>query len=102
MQEANTAVWEKGRAEPDLRGMGTTLTAAALIEGPGGNGDRLFSVNVGDSRAYRLRKDTLEQLTVDHSVAEELVARGELTPEEAATHPHRHILTQGARCCPCS
>jgi PPM family protein phosphatase len=94
VQQANTAVWEKGRAEPDLRGMGTTLTAAALIEAKGGEGDRLVLVNVGDSRAYRLRKGTLEQLTVDHSVAEELAARGELTPEEAATHPHRHILTR--------
>lgn len=94
VQQANTAVWEKGRAEPDLRGMGTTLTAAALIEATNGHGDRLILVNVGDSRAYRLRRGTLEQLTTDHSVAEELAARGELTPEEAATHPHRHILTR--------
>jgi PPM family protein phosphatase len=94
VQQANTAVWERGRAEPDLRGMGTTLTAAALIEATRGEGDRLILVNVGDSRAYRLRKGSLEQLTTDHSVAEELAARGELTPEEAATHPHRHILTR--------
>ena len=56
VQEANTAVWERGRAEPDLRGMGTTLTAAALIEIQGGEGDRLVFVNVGDSRAYRLQE----------------------------------------------
>ena len=94
VQEANTAVWDKGRVEPDLRGMGTTLTAAALIEGNGDEGDHLVLVNVGDSRAYRLRRGTLEQLTTDHSVAEELAAHGELTPEEAASHPHRHILTR--------
>jgi PPM family protein phosphatase len=94
VQQANTAVWERGRAEPDLRGMGTTLTAAALIEATKESGDRFVLVNVGDSRAYRLRRGVLEQLTTDHSVAEELAARGELTPEEAESHPHRHILTR--------
>ncbi len=51
-------------------------------------------MNVGDSRAYLFRDGDLEQLTTDHSVAEELVARGELTPDEAAQHPQRHILTR--------
>jgi PPM family protein phosphatase len=95
VQQANVAVWERGRVDPDLRGMGTTLTAAALIaDSAADSGDRLILVNVGDSRAYRLREGVLEQLTTDHSVAEELVARGELTPEEANLHPHRHILTR--------
>ncbi|MFZ0664576.1 MAG: Stp1/IreP family PP2C-type Ser/Thr phosphatase [Acidimicrobiales bacterium] len=95
VQAANVAVWERGRVDPDLRGMGTTLTAAALIaDAAAVGGDRLILVNVGDSRAYRLREGVLEQLTTDHSVAEELVARGELTPEEANLHPHRHILTR--------
>jgi len=92
VHEANHAVWEQGRSDPALRGMGTTLVAAALI--PSENGDRLVLANVGDSRAYRLHRGVLHQLTKDHSVAEELVARGELSEEEAAVHPHRHILTR--------
>lgn len=92
IHEANRAVWERGRADADLRGMGTTMTAAALVSTD--DGDRLVLANVGDSRAYRLHAGELVQLTTDHSVAEELVARGELTEEEAAVHPHRHILTR--------
>ncbi len=92
VRRANGAVWQRSLADPDLRGMGTTLIAAALV--PGEDGDRLVLTNVGDSRAYRYNSGTFEQLTVDHSVAEELLARGELTEEEAAVHPHRHILTR--------
>ena len=72
--------------------MGTTIVAAALVATD--EGDRLVLANVGDSRAYRLHSGELVQLTTDHSVAEELVARGELSEEEAAVHPHRHILTR--------
>ncbi len=89
---ANQAVWEAGRADQALRGMGTTLVAAALVTTD--DGDRLVLTNVGDSRAYRLHGGELSQLSVDHSVAEELVARGELSEAEAAVHPHRHILTR--------
>ncbi len=92
IHEANRAVWERGRADVDLRGMGTTMIAAALVSTD--DGDRLVLANVGDSRAYRLHGGELVQLTTDHSVAEELVARGELSEEEAAVHPHRHILTR--------
>jgi protein phosphatase len=94
VQQANKAVWDRGRSEWDLRGMGTTLTVAALIKDPTGEADRLALVNVGDSRAYLFRDGALEQLTSDHSVAEELVARGELAADEAAQHPQRHILTR--------
>jgi PPM family protein phosphatase len=92
VREANEAVWQRSRSDADLRGMGTTLVAVGLVNS--GGIDHLVLANVGDSRAYRLRDGTLEQLSVDHSVAEELVARGELTPAEAAVHPHRHILTR--------
>jgi PPM family protein phosphatase len=92
VRRANEAVFDRGRTDPDLRGMGTTLTAAALVATEGG--DRLVLANVGDSRAYRFSPSGLEQLTTDHSVAEELVARGELSEAEAAVHPHRHILTR--------
>ena len=92
VHEANRAVYDRGRADPDLRGMGTTLIAAALVATE--DGDRMVLANVGDSRAYRFHGSGLSQLTTDHSVAEELVARGELSEAEAAVHPHRHILTR--------
>jgi protein phosphatase len=92
VHEANQAVWERSRADSSLRGMGTTLIVVALVTTD--DGDRLAVANVGDSRAYRLHRGELGQLTVDHSVAEELVARGELSESEAAVHPHRHILTR--------
>ncbi|HUC37160.1 MAG TPA: Stp1/IreP family PP2C-type Ser/Thr phosphatase [Acidimicrobiales bacterium] len=92
VHDANQAVWERGRSEPSLRGMGTTLVAAALVGTD--DGDRLAVANVGDSRAYRLHQGVLGQLSTDHSVAEALVERGELSEQEAAVHPHRHILTR--------
>ena len=92
VRRANQAVWEHAHEDPDLRGMGTTLTAAALVATD--DGDRLMLANVGDSRTYRFHDGTLTQLTRDHSVAEELVDRGELSAAEAAVHPHRHILTR--------
>jgi serine/threonine protein phosphatase PrpC len=92
VQAANRAVYERSVADAGLRGMGTTLIAAALVDTPAG--ERIMVVNVGDSRGYVLHAGSLEQLTTDHSVAEEMVARGELTEAEAATHPHRHILTR--------
>lgn len=92
VQQANHDVWERSHEDPDLRGMGTTLTAAALVSTA--DGDRLVMANVGDSRSYRIRDGELVQLSHDHSVAEELVDRGELSEAEAAIHPHRHILTR--------
>jgi protein phosphatase len=92
VRQANLAVWERSHEDSDLRGMGTTLTAAALVATP--QGDRLVMANVGDSRSYRLRDGALTQLSHDHSVAEELVDRGQLSEAEAAIHPHRHILTR--------
>ena len=69
--------------------MGTTLTAAAVA------GDHhLQLAHVGDSRAYLFRDGSLEQLTTDHTVVGELVRRGRLTPEQAAIHPERSILTR--------
>ena len=92
VRQANLAVWERSHVDSDLRGMGTTLTAAALVSTS--QGDRLVMANVGDSRSYRLRDGALTQLSHDHSVAEELVDRGQLSEAEAAIHPHRHILTR--------
>jgi protein phosphatase len=90
---ANGAVWNRSQHDDDLRGMGTTLTAAALTVGSDGR-DVLGLANVGDSRAYLLSDGRIAQITADHSLAEEKVRQGELTEAEAAVHPHRHILTR--------
>ena len=103
VRNANRAVWEKARARPELRGMGTTMTAVALVEGvdsPGDDdgresGDDVIAVvNVGDSRVYLLRDGELQQVTDDHSVPEELRRAGRITPQEAAVHPQRNVLTR--------
>ena len=90
--EANQVVFEHSLDNPDLRGMGTTMTAAALVNEDGR--DVIALVNVGDSRSYRFHEGVLTQITVDHSLAEEMVRTGEISQTEAAVHPHRHILTR--------
>jgi PPM family protein phosphatase len=89
IREANAAIIDRASHDPGLWGMGTTLTAAAVA------GDRhLQLAHVGDSRAYLLRDGSLEQLTIDHTIVAELVRRGRLTPDQAAVHPERSILTR--------
>jgi len=90
---ANAAVWQQSQDRPDLRGMGTSLTAAALVGDTEGH-DILALANVGDSRAYVLSGGRLVQVTADHSLAEERMRHGEMTRAEAAVHPQRHILTR--------
>ncbi len=85
---ANTAVWDKASADTSLAGMGTTLTAAWS------DGTTLTVAHVGDSRAYLLRDDTLQRVTVDHSLVEELIRDGRLTEEQASVHPQRSIITR--------
>ncbi len=92
VREANASVWGHSVDNPELRGMGTTMTAAALVEEDGR--DVLALANVGESRSYRFHEGELTQITADHSLAEEMVRAGELTEAEAAVHPHRHILTR--------
>jgi serine/threonine protein phosphatase PrpC len=91
--KANSAVWQEGQTHSELRGMGTTLTAVALVGGDDGR-DTLALANVGDSRAYLFSAGQIVQLTADHSLAEERMRHGEMTEEEAAVHPQRHILTR--------
>jgi protein phosphatase len=91
--EANAAVWHESQNNADLRGMGTTLTAVALVGGDEGQ-DTLALANVGDSRAYVYSDGNLFQVTADHSLAEERMRHGEMTVAEAAVHPQRHILTR--------
>lgn len=91
-QRANQVVFDRGERENDLRGMGTTLTAAALITEE--RHEVIGVVNVGDSRAYLLEGGRINRLTEDHSLVEEMVRQGEISAEQASTHPHRHILTR--------
>jgi protein phosphatase len=87
---ANDAVIEKAAQDPEqLAGMGTTMTAAVPV-----GGSTLLIGHVGDSRAYLLRDGTLELRTQDHSLVEELVREGRLTPEQAESHPQRAIVTR--------
>jgi protein phosphatase len=88
IQRANQRVLERGGSDRELRGMGTTLTA--LFTGDG----KAHIAHVGDSRAYRLRDDTLQQLTEDHTLVQRMVREGKLSEDEAATHPQRNILTR--------
>ncbi len=78
---------ERARADPNLRGMGTTMTLAYSI------GFDLFLAHAGDSRAYLCREGSLRQLTRDHTRVQMMVDAGELTREEAATHRLRNVLT---------
>jgi protein phosphatase len=89
VEDANRAVFDKAQTDESLRGMGTTITAATLAAG-----GTLLIGHVGDSRAYLLRDGELRQVTTDHSLVEELVRDGRLTPDEAAVHPQRSIITR--------
>jgi serine/threonine protein phosphatase PrpC len=78
---------ERAKAEPALRGMATTLTVACSL------GSDLLTAHVGDTRAYLFREGRLHQLTRDQTMAQSLADSGAITPEEAAKHPGRHVLT---------
>ncbi len=84
---ANTAVYEKAKETPDLMGMGTTIVIAIVKKG------KAHIAHAGDSRAYILN-DTARPVTKDHSVVQELVDCGRITPEAALNHPHRNIITR--------
>ncbi len=92
IQSANKIVFDRSQNDPDLQGMGTTVTALALVEVNGE--ERLAIANVGDSRTYLLRNGELEQLTEDHTLVAELVRDGHLTADEARTHKNRSVVTR--------
>jgi serine/threonine protein phosphatase PrpC len=89
ISRANTAVLERAAGDPDLTGMGTTMTAVVV-----GGAQQLLVGHVGDSRAYLLHEGILTRLTDDHSLVEELVREGRLTAEQAESHPRRNIVTR--------
>jgi serine/threonine protein phosphatase PrpC len=88
VRRANAAIYEEGARDPLKRGMGTTLTALWY------NDASIYLTHVGDSRAYLLRNRALMQLSNDHSLVSELVAMGEITPEQALIHPQRNLITR--------
>jgi serine/threonine protein phosphatase PrpC len=88
IQEANRRVYDRSSTDPNTSGMGTTITVA-LVE----DGNVSFG-HVGDSRAYLFREGQLEQITEDHSLVNELLKSGKLSPEEAEAHPQRSVITR--------
>src|SRR6185312_354644 len=87
-QEANARIYELSHANAEQAGMGTTLTAVYVGE------LEVAIAHVGDSRAYCLRDGELLRLTDDHSLVDELLRQGRLTPEEAVEHPQRSVITR--------
>lgn len=88
VEAAGLRIFHEAKADRSRRGMGTTVTAAALVD------DVLFFAQVGDSRGYILRGDTLVQLTRDQSLVNQLIEAGQLTEEEAETFEHNNIILQ--------
>ncbi len=84
---ANDFVHEKATQNPDMSGMGTTVVAAVCME------DEMLVANVGDSRLY-LINDAIKQITVDHSLVEEMIRIGGLDRDAARTHPDKNIITR--------
>jgi protein phosphatase len=92
LSEANQAIVQAGRHQPAGRRMGTTAVLAVK------QADQVYVAGLGDSRAYLIRADRVEQLTVDHSVAEALKANGTLTEEQAKISPWQHVLYKFLGC----
>ena len=88
IKSANRAVYEQSQVSPDFSGMGTTLVAVYL------QNDDAYVVNVGDSRCYYVAHDEISQITEDHSVVGLMVARGQITEEEARNHPNNNLITR--------
>lgn len=86
--EANSLIYSQAQSSPVLKGMGTTLTTAIVI------GNTLSLGQVGDSRAYLIRNNCIQQLTNDHSLVAEQIRQGIITEQEAATHPAKNIITR--------
>jgi protein phosphatase len=95
LQAAHEQIREYSFAHPELRGMGTTCTAAAIVRGASGdlNHEALYYVHVGDTRLYLIRDRQITKVTRDHSYVGRLVEAGMISPEEAEKHPQRNILT---------
>ncbi len=88
VNKANSAIFENAEANPERKGMGTTLVMVLFYE------DKVVVAHVGDSRVYRLRGRKLEQITTDHSLVRELLEKGAISAEEAENNPYNHVITK--------
>ncbi|MEQ3554055.1 PP2C family serine/threonine-protein phosphatase [Pseudonocardia nematodicida] len=86
LADATDRLGQRASDDPETRGMGTTVVSLLLT------GEQLALAHIGDSRIYRLRAGELDQLTHDHTMVQQLVDQGQITPEEAAHHPRRSVL----------
>lgn len=88
MSQANELIYNRAKEDPDCAAMGTTAVACCMT------GTEAYFANVGDSRAYLLGMDGMEQVTEDHSLVMELLRQGEITQEEAERHPQKNVITR--------
>lgn len=88
LELANSEILAKGAADTSLTGMGTTCVALVF------SGTRMYITNVGDSRAYRIRRDKIKRLTEDHTLVQELLRSGTINTKQAKNHPVSHMLTR--------
>lgn len=84
--KANNTIQEALKTDPTAKGMGTTIVACLIF------GNKLFVANAGDSKCYIINKKKIRQVTIDHSLVQQLVDRGELTKEEAREHPDKNVI----------
>ena len=85
---ANFTVYDQAQQFEEFTGMGTTLVAVLI------HGKFATVINVGDSRAYSVKRDGVQQITRDHSLVQMMISRGELTPEQARTYPGKNLITR--------
>lgn len=85
---ANIEVYDMADAKPELHGMGTTVVCAIVRD------NQAFIAHAGDSRAYALSDGTINQITTDHSMVQDLLSQGKITDEQAANHPNKNIITR--------
>ena len=85
---ANAMIYDMAQNDEDLKGMGTSVVAMII------SGDTACIAHAGDSRAYKVGRGTLEQITKDHSIVQFLVEQGEITQEEARSHPNKNFITR--------
>lgn len=88
VNKANAAIFEDAEANPNHKGMGTTLALVLFY------GDKVVVAHVGDSRVYRLRDSHLEPITADHSLVRELMEKGVISSDEAENNPYSHVITK--------
>ncbi len=84
---SNNEIYKTASRDPDLRGMGTTMVAAVVQD------DKLYVANIGDSRLYAVGND-IKQITMDHSLVEELIRDGKLERKKGRNHPEKNIITK--------